>query len=340
MTATLEMLARRIESLEARNRRLEDHVENLRVRRGEGAPSPLRVDHVDHDTDGQSTRVTERDVKGQGSLDNLWKLLRNPHVAPTETIGSSKTKLAHAIAVKGEHDEGYTWGEVIHDFLPLDYGWGQLADIIGIEGPKKSVVNIRTTSRWNNANGAVGPIAFAEEPGPFTFATGPDLVLGRMVFHQDKWWPSFEEPPVVSKKTPEGSPTASPHCGNDDCRVFQPSPVDYVKLAGTQVVALGQRGTSFVNVHEIAACNRADINRIFALLDALDCHLSGVVGEIDSFLLTAFAPGANWPSAVQCIDAAATGGFCTSTFPLILYGGPFCPPVKFGNVNWKTCDGI
>lgn len=311
-------LAGRVVGLEQDVRHLRADLDNLPVRRPPPVPFKLLVDHQEHES---STQVRELGINKPGRLHDVWKVLEKPDASRRITATTAPgNKLAFNLRRGGEgHSGGYTWADVIDETGMFRFSRGKLKagigrwdDLVGAEGlvggvggadPKK--LNMRTTARWNNGNGAVGPIAFAEEPDVYPYASGP-YTLGVMLYQDGYWWPAFEQPWEYGVKIQRQGYPIDCETGPDNCRVLTDA-AQYQK-GGTpgfrKVWALRLPGSTQVNVAEHVSCNRRDIDFLFRLIDKVDCHHGELIGQHDNFLDQAFnVTGGTWDTWALAVTA-------------------------------------
>lgn len=296
MSIDLAGIIRRVLGMEDSLRELRADLGDIPVRRPPAKNFRLGIDHVDHEA---STAVREVGIVRPGLLHHVWKVLESPGASRFVTATSRpENKLAFNCRMDGEgHSGGWVWA----DMLPLDGvpltrrdlkgGYGRWGQLIGVEdnggneeaGPANTL-NLRCIARWNNENGSVGPIFFAEEP--LAEYIEPPYLLGPMVMKDGYWWCASNSPDEYHVKilpTPYYTP---PVDDPDTCRSLSPPPRIYQKLHRRKVWTLRLPNSTLTNIAQHVACNREDLNFIFRLLDWLDATLGNKIGLHDNYLDT------------------------------------------------------
>jgi len=366
-------MLRRLVTVEDRQTALEADLGNLPVRWTDPTGFRLEVDHEEHEA---STPVHELGIQEPGKLHDQWKVLNSPGASRAVTATERPpNKLALNVRRGGQgHEGGWVWADHIDNNKArrhLEPGWGRLDDVIGAERKGLGPINIRTSVRFNNGDGSVGPIWFAEEPDDFEYAEGPVWVLGRMLFQDGYWWPGFEMPWEYSAKMTDVQYPIDCVEGPDNCRML--TAAHQYQKGGTpgfkKVWALRLPNSTRVNVAEHVACNRRDIDFLFRLVDYVDCGLGESIGLHDNFLDQGFNIGGTWDTWardvtnwiyaayawIACAQAAVIAPACTWQFA-VLQGfrdaagtsdaardtwAPICPQdPQYSNEAYETCPQV
>jgi hypothetical protein len=293
MTADTREVLRRLDRLEAENRDLRRMLGNIPDRIPTPPPPPrLKVDH-DHDDDVHGTPVFETDIRKPAYLEDQWKLITSARAK--SSTDTTDNKLAQSIAQVGGHDEGFVWGEVAYQWGTDgwrsgsydEYGWGLFSDVIGIEKEGFKYVNLMCWARWSNGlddeDRKIGPIFFDSFEDNWKEPANDNWILGKMIFDGVWWRPGYQGTNIIDKSQTAyaTTPWSLDPEHDDHCPIFR-DPQKYVKLESFEVWAVtdGQK----VNVHDVAACNRDDINEIWRHLAVLDWHTADVMGWHDNWL--------------------------------------------------------